>query len=170
MIERMIMYSLKQILEHMLGRSVVQVFPCWQEHLAHSGQSSYYNLQQTSGKTFLSLKKPKNLCLWRGIWNTLSKQQELFIIHQKGHTDNETRFLAVAKYFFPMLLQNKKYQGGGRGEALLQLRSLVCPRQEQCPELHSCLGAPFVPTLQGCSSTKHQAINLSCLALAQNLG
>lgn len=153
--DRVIMYSLKQILEYMLGMSVIQVFPCWQEHPAHSAQSSFYNLQQTSEKIFLSLKKLKKLCLWCGIWNMLSKQQEPFIIHQKGHTDNETRFFAVAKYFFPMLLQNKKHQDGGWGEALLQPRGLECPRQGQCPEMHSCLRAPFFPPLQGCSSAKH---------------
>lgn len=90
-------------------------------------------------------------------------------MHQKGHTDNETRLFAVAKYFFPMLLQTKKCQGGGRGEALLQPRGLLCPRQEQCPELDSCLGAPLVPPLQGCCST-NQTIKLFCPALAQNLG
>lgn len=142
MIERMIMYSLKQILEYMLGMSVIQVFPCWQEHPAHSAQSSFYNLQQTSGKIFLSLKKPKKLCLWRGIWNMLSKQQELFIIHQKGHTDNETRFLAIAKYFFPMPLQNKKwwvwgslaaYPGSGVCQAGAVPRAVLVSGDTICP-------------------------------------
>lgn len=38
----------------------------------------------------------------------LSEQHEPSIIHQNGHTD-ETRFLAVAKYFSPMMLPSEKY-------------------------------------------------------------
>lgn len=58
----------------------------------------------------------------------LSKQHELFIIHQKGHADNDTRLLTVAKYFFPMLLKNEKYRDDRQREDLLRHRGPVCPR------------------------------------------
>lgn len=132
---------------YVLGTSVVRLFANWQQHpvsMSHKDRSIIHS-KPLENISFTQNRNTKTSACGMASVTCLASSMKLFII-QKGHIDNEIRLLAVPRYSFPMLLQNRSTTRAEEGRT----RPSTGPAVLQASAAQSCAGAgaPCVVLLQ----------------------